>query len=113
MSNNTQIRTNPVQDNGPDFYTYHGYILSIMWFVGATAAIYLRKRHIRLHTFGFAIVNIVSLVFIIIPIVKVFGPDAKPISKRNTLYQSHVIGGIVAMSLLVLQHLSRLIPGLY
>ncbi len=117
MSNSTQIKPpaiQPQQDSGPDFYTYHGYVLTIMWFVGATAAIYLRKRNIRFHSFGFALVNVVSLVFIIIAIVKVFDPDAKrPFSKRSSLLQSLAITGIAAMSLLVLQYISRFIPSIY
>jgi hypothetical protein len=67
------------EDTGPDFWIFHGYILTILWFAAATIAVFFRKKSTDIHKYIFIFIDIGTLVLTIIALVKAFGDSDESI----------------------------------
>jgi hypothetical protein len=77
----------------PDFFYYHGIVLSVLWFVVCNIGILLRKVSVYLHAFVFFFVDVTTVVFTVGAIYRVY-PYLDRFASKSIIKQGHIIGGI-------------------
>ena len=49
--------------HSPDFWKWHGFVLSVLWLFGSSLGIYFKKKSVKLHLLTYFVVDYVSLFF--------------------------------------------------
>jgi len=78
---------------GPDFFYYHGVVLTLLWFVVCNIGILMRKVSLILHALIFFLVDVTTVLFSVGALCRVY-PYLDRFTSWSPIKQGHIVGGI-------------------